>query len=185
MKLLFDFFPILAFFIAYKAYDIYAATVVAIAAVVLQVGYTIFQGKKPEVMHIVTLVLITTLGGATLLLHDEMFIKWKPTAVYWALALILIISNFVGKKPAVQRLLEANITLPQKAWKNLNLAWFGFFGSMGFLNLYVVYNFDTDTWVNFKLFGTLALTIIFVIAQGFYLAPYMQDTNSPKEGNGS
>lgn len=182
MKLFFDFFPIIAFFIAFKLYDIYAATLVAIAAVCLQVGVTIVKGKKPELMHVITLVLIIVLGGATLLLHDEMFIKWKPTAVYWILAVILAISQFVGKKPLVQRLLESNIQLPQKAWSKLNAGWVGFFGVMGLINLFVVYRFDTNTWVNFKLFGTLGLTVLFVIIQGVYLAPYLQDQNTEKNG---
>lgn len=180
MKLFFDFFPIIAFFIAYKAYDIYAATIVAIVAVVLQITYGFIRGHKPELMHIVTLVLVCLLGGATLWLHDEMFIKWKPTAVYWILALILLVSHFIGSKPVVQHLLDKNIQMPNKAWRALNLGWFGFFTAMGCLNLFVVYNFDTNTWVNFKLFGTLALTFAFVIAQGFYLAPYLQDKQGEK-----
>jgi intracellular septation protein len=184
MKLFFDFFPIIAFFIAYKVYDIYAATIVAIVAIFLQIGITFAKGQKPEMMHWITLVLITVMGGATLFLHNEMFIKWKPTAVYWVLALILGGSQFFTNKTAVQRLLEKNITLPQKVWKSLNFGWCSFFSIMGILNLYVVYQFDTNTWVNFKLFGTLGLTILFVIIQGIYLAPFIQEPSDTKERNG-
>lgn len=170
MKFLFEFFPILLFFLAYKLGDIYLATSTAIIASLVQVGWSRYSKGHFEKMPLVTLGTITLLGGATLLLRDEMFIKWKPTAIYWVFAVAFLISHFVGKKPLLQRTLEHTINLPSKIWTQLNLSWIAFFTLLGGANLYVVYHFDTDTWVNFKLFGTLGLTLLFVIAQGIYMA---------------
>ena len=175
MKLFFDFLPIIIFFIAYYVFNIYVATASAIGASLLQVGYTLVRGKKPEMMHWLALVMIVVLGSATLLLKNEIFIKWKPTAVYWLLALVFLFSQFVSKKCLVQRMLEQGIQLPPSKWSKLNLSWVIFFTSMGFLNLYVVYHFDTNVWVNFKLFGSLILTFLFVLGQGVYLMKYMPD----------
>lgn len=174
MKLFFDTLPILLFFIAYKAYDIYIATITAIVAVAAQILITLLRGKKPETTHWVTLGIITVLGGATLYLHDEIFIKWKPTAVYWVLGLVFLGSRYIGKKTLVQRMLESNLSLPNNIWSKLNFSWFAFFTFMGFLNIFVVYNFDTDTWVNFKLFGTLVLTLLFIIVQASILSKYLE-----------
>jgi intracellular septation protein len=174
MKFLFDLFPILLFFIAYKLYDIYVATAVIIVASIIQVAWFWFKHHRVENMHIITLVLVLILGGATIVLHDENFIKWKPTVVNWAFALAFFGSHFIGKKNLLQRMLDSQIELTkQHVWKVLNIAWVVFFVTMGILNLYVAFNFDTDTWVNFKLFGLMGLTLIFVIGQGFYLARYV------------
>ena len=170
MKFLFDFFPILLFFIAYKMYGIYAATIVAIAASFAQVGLFWFKHRRFETTHLITLGIIVIFGGATLLLQDEMFIKWKPTVLNWLLGLGFLGSQFIGKQTIAQRMMGKNIILSASGWSHLNLSWSAFFIAMGFLNLYVVYNFDTDTWVNFKLFGILGLTFAFVIAQAFYLS---------------
>jgi len=176
MKLLFDFFPILLFFIAYKMYDIYIATGVAIAASVLQVALFWWQYKRVDKMHLITLGLVVLLGGATLLLHDEMFIKWKPTLVNWLFALVFLGSYWFSNKTILQRMLADQITLQDEhVWVGLNWAWVGFFTFSGALNLFVVYQFSTDTWVNFKLFGLMGLTLIFVIAQGVVLARYIVD----------
>jgi len=180
MKLLFDFFPILLFFVTFKMFDdplqgVMAATAVAIVASIVQVAVTWLRFRKVENMHLVTLALIVVLGGATLWLKDEMFIKWKPTAVNWLFALAFLGSQYVGKRPLVRRMMEGNIDLPDAVWTRLNLSWVAFFTAMGVLNLYVVYNFDTDTWVNFKLFGLLGLTLVFVIIQAFYLVRHMKD----------
>ncbi len=172
MKFLFDFFPILLFFIAYKIYGIYAATIVAIVASFMQVGLFWFKHRRFETTHLLTLGIIVIFGGATLLLQDEMFIKWKPTVLNWLLGLGFLGSQFIGKQTIAQRMMGKSITLPASGWVHLNVSWAIFFISMGFLNLYVVYNFDTDTWVNFKLFGMLGLTFAFVIAQAFYLSRY-------------
>lgn len=181
MKFLFDFFPILLFFIAFKLYDIYVATAVAMLASFLQVGFSWRKHHRLETMHLVTLILIVVLGGATLLLHDETFIKWKPTVVDWAFALAFLASQFIGKKNLIQRMMEEHITLTSEIyWTRLNIAWIIFFVSLGFLNLYVAFNFDTNTWVNFKLFGMMGLTLLFVIAQSFYLAQYMVSSEDDK-----
>lgn len=174
MKIFFDFFPILLFFIAYKFGDIYLATITAIAASILQVLYGKFKTGHFEKLPLITLGTITILGGATLFFRDEMFIKWKPTAVYWLLSCAFFISQYIGKKPLIQRAAEHNIALPDKVWRRLNMSWSFFFALMGILNLYVVQNFDTDTWVNFKLFGTLGLTVIFVILQTVYMVRHLK-----------
>jgi len=181
MKILLDFLPIVVFFIAYKMFDIYVATAVAIVASVVQVGFTWWKTRKLEGMQLATLAIIVFFGGATLLLEDEMFIKWKPTVVNWLFGIAFLVSQFVGKKTLVEHAMGANIQLPHSIWTRLNLSWVVFFISLGFANLYVMYNFDTDTWVNFKLFGMLGLTIAFVVAQGLYLGRHIKDPE-PKGG---
>lgn len=186
MKFLFDFFPILLFFIAFKMVEdpkqgILVATGVAIVASFVQVGLFWAKHRRFERMHVITLALIVVLGGATLLLQDETFIKWKPTAVNWLFGLVFLVSQFVGSKPLVQRMMESNVELPQPVWSRLNISWVGFFITMGFVNLYVVYNYDTETWVNFKLFGMLGLTLVFVVVQAFYLARHIKPDDVPEE----
>lgn len=183
MKFLFDFFPIVLFFVAYKIYGIYAATVVAIAASFVQVGLFWFKHKRFETTHLLTLGLIVIFGGATLLLKDEMFIKWKPSVLNWLLGMVFLGSQFIGKQNITQRMLGNNIALPASGWTRLNLSWAGFFILLGFINLYVVYNFDTDTWVNFKLFGMLGLTFLFVIAQAFYLSRHAKPLSNGEENS--
>ncbi len=180
MKFLFDFFPIALFFITFKLYDdqhegILAATGVVIAATIVQVLITWFRDRKIEKAHIITLVMVVVLGGITLALDDEIYIKWKPTALYWVFALVFLGSHFIGEKLIVTRLLGGQISLPDQIWKNLNVSWVIFFTAVGFLNLYVVYNYDTDTWVNFKLFGVTGLMLVFLIGQGFYFNRYLPD----------
>lgn len=177
MKFLFDFFPILLFFLAYKVYDIYIATASAIAASFLQVGLYWWKYRRVETMHVVTLMLIVVFGGATLLLRDEIFIKWKPTIVNWLFGAVFLGSRFVGKKTVIQRMLGNSVNLPLTVWMHLNTMWTAFFISLGCLNLYVAYEFDTDTWVNFKLFGMMGLTILFVILQSLYMARYIKEDN--------
>ncbi len=179
-KLLLDFFPVLLFFIVYKSYDdptegIIAATAVAIVASIVQVAYTRFKYGRVENMHLITLALIVVLGGATILLRDEMFIKWKPSVVNWLFAAVFLGSQFIGSKNIVRRMMDKAVTLEDVIWTRLNLAWAGFFVFAGLLNVYVVYNYDTDTWVNFKLFGLLGLTVAFVIAQSFYLMRHIKE----------
>lgn len=171
MKFLLDFFPIVLFFIAYKLGDIYYATATAIFASFIQVAYSRYKKGFFEKVPLFTLITLIVLGGSTLIFRNELFIKWKPTAVYWLLALGFLLSQYVGqKKPLIQRLAENNIRLRAEAWKNLNYSWVLFFAFLGVLNLYVVYHYDTNTWVNFKLFGTFGLTLVFIILQGIYMA---------------
>lgn len=176
MKLLYDFFPILLFFIAYKFFGLYVATAIAIAASFIQVSVHWLKHRQWDKMQLITLVLITVLGSATLLLQNEIFIKWKPTVINWLFAAAFLISQYVGKKSFTQRLMDAHVSLPANIWTRLNMSWIGFFVLLGGLNLWVVYNFSTDAWVNFKLFGMLGLTIVFVIVQAIYLSYYMKVT---------
>lgn len=215
MKFLFDFFPILLFFIAYKLYGIYPATAVAIGASFLQVALFWLKNRRFENMHLITLGLIVVLGGATLLLQDKAFFMWKPTAVNWLFAVVFLGSQFIGKRPIVERMMAHAIEAPQRVWNRLNLSWVAFFTAMGLANLYVANLFfqaqgeldkaagaptDVDqcdalggqllqlcqhaklmeeNWVDFKLFGMMGLTFLFVIGQAFYLARYMTQTAPP------
>jgi intracellular septation protein len=173
MKLLFDFFPILLFFIAYKLFDIYVATAVVIVATFFQVAIIWFKTRKVAAMQLATLVIIIIFGGLTLYLHDEQFIKWKPTVINWLFAIAFLASHIFGGQTAVERMLGASLTLPKPIWKRLNLGWIVFFLGMGGANLYVMSHFDRDVWVNFKLFGMLGLTMLFVALQSIYLSRYL------------
>jgi len=174
---LFDFFPILLFFVAYKTYDIYVATAVAIAASFIQVTWFWLQYRRFEKMHLITLVLISVTGGATLILQDDTFIKWKPTVLNWAFGIAFLGSQFIGKKTFVQRMMEASVDLPVQLWIKLNTAWAVFFIALGFINLYVAFSghFTTDDWVNFKLFGMLGLTFLFILGQAFVIGKYIKE----------
>jgi intracellular septation protein len=176
MKLLFDLFPVILFFIAFKLYGIYVATAVAIVASILQVAYVYAKNKRVEKMHIITLALIIILGGATLIFQDEAFIKWKPTVVNWGFALIFLGSHFIGQKPIIRRMMDQAISLPDRIWLNLSYMWIVFFIFSGIANIYVAYQYDTDTWVNFKLFGLMGLTLVFIIVQGIYISRYIKET---------
>lgn len=178
MKLLFDFFPILLFFITYKFFDIYYATSVAIAASFIQVGISWLKTKKFEPMHLLTLAIIVIFGGLTLYLKDEMFIKWKPTVINWLFGLAFLGSQLFSQKTFIERMMGASIVLPQAVWRRLNLTWTSFFILLGGINLFIVYHYDTATWVNFKLFGMLGLTFAFVLLQSFYLSKYMPEVKT-------
>jgi len=179
MKLLFDFFPILLFFICYKFFGIYTATAVAMGASLFQVLFHRLKYQRYEKLHLISLGLILVLGGATLFFHNPWFIKWKPTGIYWLSTLVFLGSMVIGKKPIIQKMMEGNIQLPIKIWRRLNFAWAIYFLFMGALNLYVAYNFDTDFWVNFKLFGGAGFMLIFVFIQALYLTKHaIQPTSS-------
>lgn len=172
MKLLFDIFPVALFFVAYKFAGIYVATGVAIAANVLQILWLRLRGKKVEPMMWISLGIIAVFGGATLYLHDETFIKWKPTVLYWLFAAALLIAQLAFRKNLIRAMMEKNISLPEPIWRRLNLSWVVFFLVMGVLNLYVAFNFSTDTWVNFKLFGSFGLMLVFIVGQGLLLSKH-------------
>ncbi|MGR8934434.1 MAG: septation protein A [Gammaproteobacteria bacterium] len=176
MKLLFDFFPIILFFAAFKIYGIFVATAVAIAATLVQVTYSWIKHRKVDTMQWITLFLIVVMGGLTLYFQDEQFIKWKPTVINWLFGTAFLGSQFIGRKPFVERMMSANMQLPAPVWKRLNLSWALFFFSLGLANLFVIYHFDTETWVNFKLFGMLGLTLAFVILQAVFLSKYIPET---------
>jgi intracellular septation protein len=181
MKLLFDLFPVVVFFVVYKLHEdnhegILAATAAIILATAVQVAISWWRHQRVERMHLITLGLVVVFGGATLWLDDELFIMWKPTVVNWIFALAFLASAYVGsRRSIVQRMMEGSVQLPTEIWGRLNLSWVVFFAAMGVLNLVVVYNFDTDTWVNFKLFGLMGLTLAFVVGQGFWLMRHMPD----------
>ncbi len=191
MKLLMDFFPVVLFFAVYKyTGDIVIATAVLIPVTIAQVGWTWLRHRRVENMHLVTLVLVVLLGGATILFQDATFIQWKPTIVNWLFALAFLGSEYIGERNLVQRMLEANLQLERPVWTRLNFAWITFFTFVGALNLVVAFNFDENTWVNFKLFGLLGLTLLFVVVQGLWLARHLPDDeptdreeHTPPNGN--
>lgn len=175
MKFFFDLFPVLLFFVAFKAYDIFVATAVAIAATIAQIGWLRFRQHQIDKMMWVNLGIIVVFGGATLVSQDETFIKWKPTVLYWLMATVLIISNQFFKKNLIQAMLEKQVALPSIIWNKLNLSWVGFFLLMGCLNLYVAFNFSVDNWVTFKLFGSTGLMLIFIILQVMMMGKYIKE----------
>ncbi len=180
MKLLFDLFPVILFFAVFKAYGVFAATATAIVATFIQVAWVKYRHGKVDTMLWVSLGIITVFGGATLLLHDETFIKWKPTVLYWFFSAALLLSPIFFKKNLMRALLQDKMTLPDKVWHNLNLSWSAFFALLGFVNLYVAFNYSTDAWVNFKLFGATAMMIVFILVQASMLAKYVEEDK--KEG---
>lgn len=174
MKLLVDFFPIIVFFAAFKLADIYTATAVAIGATFLQIGYMKWKHGKVEPMQWIGLGVIVLFGGATLLLHNETFIKWKPTVLYWLMGGALAAGQLFWRKNLIKSLMGTQLQMPEHAWRTMNFSWMGFFALMGVLNLWVAYTFDTDTWVNFKLFGGIGLMLLFVLGQALYLGKHMK-----------
>jgi intracellular septation protein len=179
MQLLFDLLPVALFFIAYKLADIYVATGVLIVGVLLQTLVTWIRHRKVSAMLLTSAVLVLVFGGLTLLVHDATFIKWKPTIVNWLFALAFLASQFMKGPTIVQRLMGEQMTLqPESLWARLNMMWVGFFLFSGALNLYVAFRFSEATWVNFKLFGMMGLTVVFALAQGFWLARKTEQASS-------
>jgi intracellular septation protein len=181
MKLLFDLFPVILFFAAYKfGNDIFLATGVAIAATFAQIGWVYMKHRKVDNMLWISLAVIVVFGGATLLFQNETFIKWKPTVLYWLFASILLGGRIMFGRNLIRSMMGDKITMPDIAWHKLYLSWVGFFILMGFANLLVAYSFSTDTWVNFKLFGGLGLTLVFVLLQGLMLSKYIEEKTEEK-----
>ncbi len=182
MKFLYDLFPLLLFFAAFKFYDIYVATAVAIVASFVQVAVFWLKHRRFETMHLVTLGVIAVFGGLTLALHNDTFIKWKPTLVYWILG-ALTLGSHLNRRTLIQRMLGTHVALPDTVWRRLNFVWGLFFAFLGALNLYVAFYYGLDldeaartaTWVNFKVFGLMGLTLAFVVVQAFYLARHVQE----------
>ena len=175
MKFLFDLFPVILFFIAFKFAGIYVATSVAIAATVVQIAWSKWRHGKIDTMLWVSFVIIAVFGGATLWLHDATFIKLKPTVLYWCFALVLLGAPLLFGKNLMRSMMSKQMHLPDAVWSRLNLAWGLFFMVMGAVNLYVAFTMPLAFWVNFKLFGFLGLMIAFVIAQSVYLSRYMKE----------
>ena len=210
MKLLFDFLPIILFFVAYKVAGsnpdaaaafasehfgflvsggvvaaaeapVLLATMVVIVATLAQVLLLKLRGRKVDTMLWVSLVLVVVLGGLTLWFHSETFIKWKPTLLYWVMAAAFALGPLLFGKNLLRILLGEQLVLPEAIWRRLNWAWVAFFALMGVLNLWVAYTFATDTWVNFKLFGGIGLMLVFTLAQGLYLSRHLPDEPAAKE----
>ena len=204
MKFLFDMFPVILFFGVFKWGEghtaaaqsmvgeylsglvsggsvgpeqapILLATAVAIVATIAQIGYLLMRRKKVDAMLWVSLAIIVVFGGATIYFHNEAFIKWKPTVLYWVFAVVLIGAQLLMNKNLIRLMMKGQIDLPDPVWTRLNLAWAAFFAAMGVINLYIAFNFPTSTWVNFKLFGFMGLMIAFVVAQTMFLSKYVKD----------
>ncbi len=176
MKILIDFFPIFVFFIVYQVVKgdnpteaIYSATIALLIASVLQMLYLQFVAKKIEKSHWLTFGLILVVGTMTLAFHDPIFIKWKPTLVNWGFGAAFFASLFIGQKTLLERMMNQAMEMPRKNWQQLTIIWALFFIFSGLLNLYVAFNFSENTWVNFKMFGMLGVTLLFMIGQGIYL----------------
>lgn len=205
MKFLFDLFPVILFFGMFKWGEghpdaaqalaqqylsglvsggtasaaqapIMLATALAILATFAQIAYLLLRGRKVDGMLWVSLAIITLFGGATIYFHNETFIKWKPTVLYWCFSAALLISQTMFGKNLIRLMMEKQITLPDAVWQRLSLSWAVFFGTMGLVNLYVAYNFSTAAWVNFKLFGFTGLMIAFIIGQSLFLSKYVKDS---------
>lgn len=173
MQLLFDFFPVIAFFIAYKLTDIYVATGVIIVAVLVQTSVQWIRHRKISPMALTSAVLVLVFGGLTLWIRDEMFIKWKVSVVNWLFAIGFLLSHFVGERPMIERILGENVQLTREHWLKLSWMWIAFFTLLGSINLYIAYHYSTDVWAAFKLYGMLGLTLAFALVQGMWLASKM------------
>jgi intracellular septation protein len=180
MQLIVDFFPIIAFFVAYKltAGNIFVATGVIIVATAIQLIANYVRHKTFNRMHVVSTLLVVVFGGMTLVIKEARFIQWKPTILYWLFAIALFSSQFIGEKPLMQRMMESGIQTTRDVWIKVNVAWSVFFVLMGGINLFVVYHYDEATWVNFKLFGLLGLTLLFALLQALWLARYLPHEES-------
>jgi intracellular septation protein len=204
MKFLFDIFPVILFFIAFKWAEghvqaaqallsavlgglatsggdghaqapVLLATVVTIAATFVQIGWLLLRRRKVDGMLWMSLAIVTVFGGATLYFHSEVFIKWKPTILYWCFGVSLLVSLLVFGRNLVQKAMGDQIALPEPVWRKLALAWSGFFLVMGVLNLIVAFTFPLPVWVNFKLFGGIGLMFVFIIAQSVFLSKYVEE----------
>ena len=174
MKFLFDFFPLILFFAAFKFADIFVATGIAIAATLAQIGWSLLRRHRIAAMQWTSLAVIVVFGGATLVLHDETFIKWKPTVLYWAGGGALLVGLAFGRN-LVKSIMGEDLALPEPIWSRLCIAWGVFFLFAGALNLFVAFRYSTDTWVNFKVFGSFALIMGFAVLQALWVSRYVPD----------
>ncbi len=180
MQLFIDYLPILIFFGAYFYQDIYFATTVLIVVMPVVMAVQWLITRELNKIYAASTALVIVLGGATLALRNPLFLYWKPTVLNWAIALVFLGSQFIGKKPIVQRMMESAAELSSDQWQRLNQLWVAFFILVGALNIYVAYSFSEPTWVKFKLFGMLGLTFIFVIIQTIWLA-FVMNRNGAQE----
>jgi intracellular septation protein len=174
MKFLFDLFPVALFFVAIQIWDIFVATGVAIAATFVQVGWLLARRKKIEPMLWASLAIIVVFGGLTLYLRDKTFILWKPTVLYWLFGAVLAGGALLGRN-LIRTLLSEQMRLPERIWARLNWSWVAFFVFMGVANLYVAFNYSEKIWATFKLFGGMGLMFVFIIAQSYVLAKYVDE----------
>lgn len=174
MKFLFDLFPVILFFAAFKLYDIFVATAAAILAAIGQIIWLWWRHRHVDKTMWINLAVIVIFGGATLISQDEIFIKWKPTVLYWLLAAVLLISSLFFKKNVIKAALEKQMELPSLIWNQLNVGWVVFFLSMGVVNLYVAFSFSLDDWVTFKLFGATGIMLVFIVLQVLWLGKYLK-----------
>ncbi|VVD96167.1 septation protein A [Pandoraea cepalis] len=174
MKFFFDLLPVILFFVAFKFAGIYVATGIAIATTIAQVIWMWLRHRKVEPMQWVSLAIIVVFGGATMLLHDETFIKWKPTALYWLFSITLFVAELIFDKNLIRAMMEKQMALPDPLWRAVNFSWALFFLAMGALNLVIAYHYSTDTWVNFKLFGGMGLMVVFIVMQSLWLSKYIK-----------
>jgi intracellular septation protein len=172
MQFLADYFPLILFFVAFKLQGIFVATAVAIAASLVQIAYFRWKRGKVAAVHWISFAIIATFGGATLLLHDETFIKWKPTVLYWLFALVLAVGRLGFRKNLIAALLK-DLTLPDPVWSRLTWAWVVFLAAMGVANLYVAAHFTTDAWVNFKVWGGIGLFMLAAVGTVASVARYL------------
>lgn len=184
MKFLFDLFPVILFFIAFKFFGIFTATAVAMVATLAQIIYVKIRHGVVDKMLLMSGVIITVFGGATLLLKDPKFIEWKPSILYWLFTAGLLGSQFIFNKNPMRNMMEKQISLPDTVWSKLNIAWALLFFALGFLNLYVAFNYSQDTWVNFKLFGITGIMFGFIIVQTLLISKYLPKENSNGNGDG-
>ena len=175
MKFFLDFFPIVLFFVAFKVAGIFIATAVAIAATLVQIAWLYRKNGHVEPMQWVSLVIIVLFGGATLITQDETFIKWKPTILYWLMGGVLLVGHAFFNRNFLRMLMGSQLNLPDPVWRKLMFSWAGFFVVMGVINLWIAYNFDTDTWVSYKLFGGMGLMLLFILAQALFLSRHIQE----------
>ena len=173
MKFFFDLLPVILFFVGFKLYGIFTATAIAIGTTFAMIVYSKIRHGKIEKMLLINGAIISVLGGITLLLHDQTFIMWKPSVLYWLLAAILFVSNVFFKKNFIQQMMGKMLNAPKPIWDKVNLVWVVFLIGLGFLNLYVAFNYSLDAWVNFKLFGVTSMMFVFVIAQTIALRKYL------------
>lgn len=185
MQLLFDFFPIIAFFVAYKLADIYVATGVIIVAVIVQAAIQWLRHRKISSMMLISGGMVLVFGGLTLWLHDEAFIKWKVTVVNGLLAAGFLLSHYLGERPIIERMMGESLQLAREGWLKLSWMWIAFFALLGSINLYIVYNFSTDIWVKFKLYGVIGMTLAFLAVQAVWLASKMPADASDSSGTSS
>jgi intracellular septation protein len=172
MRFFADYFPLLLFFVAFKWQGIWVATAVAIAASILQIAWFHFQRGKVSAVHWVSLAIIVVFGGATLVLRDETFIKWKPTVLYLAFGAILAAGKLIWRRDLLAIVMK-DIELPRTIWSRVTWSWIGFFGAMAAANWYIAFHFPTDTWVNFKVWGGIGLFLAFALVQGLFLARHV------------